>query len=73
MRDRIKKVIRQVLQLENVEDTASQATCLEWDSLRHLDIVLELELEFDVSFEPEEMAKMTSVEAIEQVIKTKLQ
>ena len=72
MRDRIKKVIKQVLQLENVTDTASQATCVEWDSLRHLDLVLELEMEFDVSFEPDEMVKMISLDVIEQIIAAKL-
>jgi acyl carrier protein len=70
MRERIKQIMARVLKTE-VSDAASQTNCTEWDSLRHLNLVVELELEFDVSFEPEEIALMKDINAIETILKTK--
>jgi acyl carrier protein len=36
----------------------------EWDSLGHLNLIVALEEEFDIAFEPEDIAKMTSVQII---------
>jgi acyl carrier protein len=70
MRDRIKKVLTQVLKTK-VDDTASQRTYPSWDSLRHLSLIVELEIEFGVTFEPEEMIKMEDIDIIEEIIKNK--
>jgi len=45
------------------EDT-SQKNLSEWDSLRHLNLIVALEDEFEVSFEPEQIAIMTSYATI---------
>jgi acyl carrier protein len=45
------------------EDT-SQKNLSAWDSLRHLNLIVALEDEFEVSFEPEQIAIMTSFTAI---------
>jgi acyl carrier protein len=71
MKERIKKVVSQVLKT-TVDDNASQGTCAEWDSLRHLNLIIELETEFDLSFEPEEIVRMKSIDAIERMIKTRV-
>jgi acyl carrier protein len=68
MTDEIIKIISEVLETP-VGATASQATCEKWDSLQHLNIIVALEEAFDLSFEPEEIAEMKSVAAIENVIK----
>jgi len=70
MTDKIIQIISEVLETE-VDANVSQETCEEWDSLRHLNIMVALEDAFDVSFEPEEMAEMKSVSAIEQMIQHK--
>lgn len=70
MKKRIIESVSQVLNIAADENT-SQKTCAEWDSLRHLNLIVELEMEFDVSFEPEEIAQMTSVVSIERVLNTK--
>ena len=36
-----------------------------WDSLNHLNLIVELEDEFNVSFEPEDIAEMKSLDIIE--------
>ena len=71
MKERIKEVLATVLKRE-VDDTTSQTNCSDWDSLRHLNIIVELEMAFDISFEPEEMGEMKSVSDIERLVKRKL-
>jgi acyl carrier protein len=71
MKERILKIISQVLKTE-VDENASQNSIPQWDSLRHLNLVIELEVEFDVSFEPEEIAEMKSVSKIEELIESKI-
>lgn len=71
MKERILKIISQVLKTE-VDENASQKSIPQWDSLHHLNLVIELEVEFDVSFEPEEIAEMKSVSKIEKLIESKI-
>ena len=70
MTDKIIEIISNVLETK-VDANASQATCEKWDSLRHLNIMVELEEEFDVSLEPEEIAEMKSLKKIEEILKAK--
>jgi acyl carrier protein len=70
MRERIKKVASQVLKTD-VDDNTSQSTCASWDSLHHLNLIIELEMEFNISFEPEEIAQMKTIDAMERLIKMK--
>jgi len=42
-----------------------------WDSLKHIMIVSDLEMEFDVMFEPEEMVELTGTDAIVNVLLNK--
>ncbi|HEY1270721.1 MAG TPA: acyl carrier protein [Terriglobales bacterium] len=52
---------------------SSTETIEAWDSVQHLNLVLALEQEFAVQFEPEEIDQMTSVERILKVLEAKLQ
>jgi acyl carrier protein len=69
MRERIKKVLKDTLNLDVAPDDISQKTCTEWDSMHHLQLVLGLEAEFDISLEPEDIALMKSLADIEEKIK----
>ena len=71
MKEHIKEVLVTVLKRE-VDDMTSQANCPECDSLHHLNILVELEMAFDISFEPEEMGEMKSVADIERLVTQKL-
>ncbi len=51
-----------------ITDDYSQDKSVAWDSLRHLKLVIALETKFDISFEPEEIAGMTSLEKIYRTI-----
>lgn len=72
MEDRILNVLKQTLGLAQVDTTASQQTCAEWDSMNHLRLIIEIESEFDVSFEPEEIAELKSYDAIKNILEKKL-
>jgi len=73
MIDRIKNTIAPILELNvlDISDDFSQSLCGKWDSLNHLNIIVALEDEFDVSFEPEEIALMSSVISISNILKKK--
>jgi acyl carrier protein len=51
---------------------ASPETIEGWDSLQHLNLVLALEQEFGVQFEPEEIDEMNSIDRILRVLQDKI-
>jgi acyl carrier protein len=73
-RDEVKAIMAKVFKLEvaAITNTASQQTLAAWDSLAHLNLIVALESEFDVSFEPEEIGVMTTLDKVEELLTTKL-
>ena len=72
MRERIKQVIKDMFNLNEVPDDISQKNCDEWDSMHHLQLVVALEAEFDISFEPEDIGSMKSLCDIEEKVRSLL-
>jgi len=72
MREQIIAIMKRVFKLENLPDNLSQQTVQAWDSLRHLNLIIELEMEFNVEFTPEEIAAMKTLSVIEQKLSEKL-
>lgn len=72
MEERILSVLCSSLGLDKADTTISQANCDNWNSLRHLNLIVDLEAEFNVEFEPEEIAAMKNYESIRQMIEKKL-
>jgi len=50
---------------------SSPETVESWDSVRHLDLVLALEQEFHLQFEPEEIDQMKNAERIVDILSAK--
>ena len=71
MREEIKEIIKQVLQIEQVKDNISRENCEKWDSLNHLNLIVALEIKYDESFEPDEIVEMRSLEDIVQMLTAK--
>ncbi|MCZ8243205.1 MAG: acyl carrier protein [Microcystis sp. LE19-131.1A] len=71
--ERVRGIVSDIFQipLEQVSLDSSPETIEAWESIQHLNLVLALEQEFGVSFSPEEMATMLSVEAISQLVSEK--
>ena len=74
MKNEIKEIMAKVLKMDisSIADDVQQKYIEEWDSLAHLNLVLELESEFNVSFEPEDIKEMTSLELIEHRLQSLL-
>ena len=71
MEQRILDVLKNTFELDSVDTTCSQETCEKWDSMGQLNLVVELETEFDVSLEPEEIGEMKSYNDIVRILKSK--
>ena len=56
--------MKEVFGVEDIDRTCSQKNCKKWDSLAHLNLIVELESEFGVTFEPEDIGEMTSFEEV---------
>ena len=71
MDEKILSIMRDVFEDETIDSTVSQTNHENWDSLRHLSFISELEEEFDVEFEPEEIAEMSSFDKVKEVLSSK--
>lgn len=71
MEQRILNVLKNTFELESVDTTCSQESCEKWDSMGVLNLVVELETEFDVSLEPEEIGEMKCFDDIVRILKSK--
>jgi len=71
MEEKILEILKNLFELDTVDETCSQETCEKWDSMGQLNLVVELESEFDVSLEPEEIGEMTSFKEIIRLLKSK--
>ena len=69
MEEKILNIIKDVFELEDIDHNVSQDNCIKWDSLNHLNLILEIEMEFDVSFDPEEIAEIKSASNILSLLK----
>lgn len=66
----IKQIMSAVFEIpvESISDDASSDNIDNWDSLRHLNLILALEEEFGVSIPDEEVGNMVNYKLIELVI-----
>lgn len=61
-----------LIDANNISDDISQINFEKWESLQHLILIVNIESEFGVSFEPEEIVEMTSLDFIEKHLQDKL-
>ncbi|MBR5736524.1 MAG: acyl carrier protein [Bacteroidales bacterium] len=71
MEEKVLEILKNLFELDTVDQTCSQETCDKWDSMGQLNLVVELESEFDVTLEPEEIGEMKSFDDIIRILKTK--
>lgn len=71
MKQRILQVMSDVFDepLENINEDASQDNIEGWDSLKHLDLVVALEEEFEITIPVEEVGNLVSFKLIVLVVK----
>ena len=71
MEEKVLEILKDLFELDSVDKTCSQATCEKWDSMGQLNLVVELESEFNVTLEPEEIGKMKTFDDIIRILKSK--
>lgn len=59
--------------VESIADDAYQIQFANWDSLKHMNVVLALENEFDLEFDDSELPTLTSLETIISAIEKRSQ
>lgn len=72
MEEKVLEILKNLFELDTVEETCSQETCEKWDSMGQLNLVVELETEFDVSLEPEEIGEMKCFNDIIRILRSKV-
>ena len=71
MEEKVLEILKNVLEQDNVDMAISSANCEKWDSMAQLNISVELETEFGVTLEPEDIAALASYEEIIRILKEK--
>jgi acyl carrier protein len=69
---KLNEIFKNAFQEEvNLTMSSSKETLSNWDSINHLNLIVELESELNINFAPEEIETITSVVKIIEVIKSK--
>lgn len=71
MEEKVLEILKEVFELETVDQTCSQDTCDKWDSMGQLNLVAELEDAFDITLEPEEIGQIKSYTDIISILSKK--
>ena len=71
MEEKVLEILKKVFELETVDTTCAPPTCEPWDSMGQLNLVVELESEFNISLDPEEIGEMKSFGDIIRILKSK--
>lgn len=74
MEQKVKKIMASVFNLDENEigNDASPETIEVWDSLKHMNLILAIEEEFDIQLEDDEIVDMMSYSLIVNILQDKI-
>lgn len=74
MYEPLKRILAEILGCapEEIPDDAQLAMFEAWDSLRHLEFMLALEVEFDVHIQAEQIGELVSIERIDDYVRARV-
>lgn len=72
MEQQLLDVLRRVFKDPSLDENCSQKNCAAWDSMNQLNLVIELEMEYGISLEPEEIGRMVDYASVLEIVKSKL-
>ncbi len=74
MEDRIKAVVSAVLNIsiDDINNDSSPDTIESWDSLKHMNLIVALEEEFEIIFDEEDFEDMLNFQLISLTIREKI-
>lgn len=67
---KVKEIMQDIFG-ETITEDYSKYNAEKWDSFAHLDLMVRLESEFHISFTPDEMGEMESLQDILRIMKEK--
>ncbi len=70
LEERVKKIFEKLFGVEISEDFSKDSTD-KWDSFMHLDLIVAIEEEFNISFTPNEIGKIFSFSDVVDILKSK--
>lgn len=72
--DQLKSIMAKVFKTNagEISTLTSQKNLDSWDSLAHLNLIVELEMELDIDFDPEEISQINSFVTLKELLKLKL-
>ncbi|KKP36910.1 MAG: hypothetical protein UR27_C0011G0015 [Candidatus Peregrinibacteria bacterium GW2011_GWA2_33_10] len=70
--EKLQKIFFELLEIKNLPPDLSMQNTPEWDSLKHLQLLTEIEKTFNIEIDFRDSLKMTSVKEIEELIKSKI-
>jgi len=72
MKSKLMDIFKRTFELEFVDEFISQKNCEKWDSLNHLNLIVEIEDEFNISLEPNEIGEMIDFSSVLNMISSKV-
>lgn len=71
MRERIKVVMAQIfnVDIDTITEESSPESIDRWDSLKHMQLILAIEDEFDITFSDDEIPNLLTTRAIEETVR----
>lgn len=74
MESKLKRLFSEVLGVpeSKIQNDSSPESLEQWDSLNHMNLILALEQEFNVTFTPDEMIELLNFELIKKTLTVKL-
>lgn len=71
--EKIQQIMADLFNVDSgrITESTSMVTLPEWDSLQHLNLILDIEMNFRIALAPEDTERMTSVSGILEVVEQK--
>ncbi len=71
MQERIRVVMAQIfnVDIDSITEESSPENIERWDSLKHIQLVLAIEDEFDITFSDDDIPNLLSTRAIEDTVR----
>lgn len=70
MKEKVYQIISQIMEtsVDSISENSSGDDIDKWDSLKHMDLMMTLEEEFEIQFTDEELVESTDVKSILEAI-----
>lgn len=72
MKEKMNKIFKTVFQIDNNIETFKKDGNDKWDSINHLNLIVEIESEFDIDIDPDDMQRIKDFDSALIVVKSKI-